>query len=88
LKIEITTDSDSADCECCGHSYGTGGEVRIDGELVLSKPASAGCFGGTHFDEGELLVMALTKLGHEITVDGDPYQVTTHDEEYHGPLEP
>jgi hypothetical protein len=84
MKIEITTDSDSCECDCCGMSYADGGEVTIDGELVLSRPASASCVGSESWTEGELLVMALKKLGHEVIVDDQPFHVSRHDTEYHG----
>ena len=87
MKIEIKTNSDHHDCETCGGSYADGGDVYIDGELVLSRKASAHCFNGRSYDDHELLVMALAKLGHTVTVDDSPYHVTYHDDEYHGPLE-
>lgn len=86
MKIQIETDSDTYECDCCGTNYANGGEVIIDGEIILSRPASASCVGSESWNESELLVMALKKIGHEVTVDGEPYHVTRHDEEYHGPL--
>lgn len=87
MKIEIETTTDDHDCETCGGSYAEGGIVKVDGEVVLERQAVAHCFNGASFSEAELLVMALTKLGHEITVDGGKFHVTQHDTEYHGPLE-
>ena len=86
MKIEIITDQDRHDCETCGSSYASGGRVLVDGVEILSKPASAHCFGGSHYSEDDLLVMALAKMGHEVLVDGEKYHVTCHDEGYHGPL--
>lgn len=85
MKIEITTDSDSFECDCCGVNYADGGEVTIDGELVLSRPASASCVGSESWTEAELLVMALKKLGHEVIVDESPFHVCRYDRDYHGP---
>lgn len=87
MKIEITTDSDSHDCETCGSNWASGGTVTVDGEVVIDRPAEAACFGGSSFDEADLLVLALHKLGHEVHVDGERYHITSHDEGYHGPLE-
>lgn len=87
MKIRIETDDDSHDCETCGGSYADGGKVYVDDVLVIDKPASAHCFNGTSFDEGELLVMALKKLGHDVIVDGEPFHVSCHDDDYHGPID-
>jgi len=84
MKIEITTDHDTCECDCCGTSYAVGGEVAIDGTVVLSRPASASCIGSESWTEDELLVMALKKIGHEVIVDGSPFHVTRRDQEYHG----
>lgn len=86
MKIEIITDADTHDCETCGTSHASGGKVLVDGVELLSKPASAHCFGGNDYSEGDLLVMALAKMGHEVLVDGAKYHVTCHDEGYYGPL--
>ena len=75
MRIEITTDSDTCDCETCGASWASGGTVSIDGELVLDLPAQASCFGGQSFSESDLLVLALRKLGHEVMTDGLPYHI-------------
>ena len=86
MKIEITTDADTSECDCCGTSYAEGGEVVIDGKTILSRPASASCVGSESWNEAELLVMALKKIGYDVSVDGTPFHVTRHDEEYHGPI--
>lgn len=84
MHIQIETDSDTAECDCCGTSYATGGTVLVDGQVVLERPAEASCIGSLSFTPDELLVMALHKLGHTVLVDGDRYHVTRVDEEYHG----
>lgn len=86
MKIEIITDRDSSDCETCGSTYADGGRVLVDGVEVLSRPARAHCLGGSDYSDSDLLVMALAKLGHQIVVDGSPYHVACHDDEYHGPM--
>lgn len=73
MKIEITTDSDSCECETCGTSFATGGQVKVDGNLIIDRPAQADCFGGQNFSQDDLLVLALLKLGHTIEVDRDDY---------------
>lgn len=87
MKIEITTNSDYMECETCGGNWATSGTVHINGEMIIDIPASAHCFGGTNFNEDELLVMALHKLGHSVCVDGAKYHVTCHNDDYHGPME-
>jgi hypothetical protein len=73
-KIEINTCSDHYDCETCGDSYAEGGSVIIDGKTVLEVEPMAHCYGGTSVTEGELLILALNKLGVKIRVDGQkPY---------------
>ncbi len=86
MKIEITTDSDEHECDCCGTTYAQGGTVVVDGVEILSRPALAYCTGSDDWNQSELLVMALHKMGHKVSVDGEPYHVTRHDEEYHGPM--
>ncbi|MTH94852.1 hypothetical protein [Roseibium sp. RKSG952] len=87
MRIRIETDDDTHDCEICGGSYAYGGMVFVDDVLVVDKPASAHCFNGSSYNEGELLVMALKKLGHEVVVDNHLFHVTCHDDDYHGPLD-
>lgn len=87
MKIEIITNHDSTECDCCGSSWAQGGSVIVDGVEIISKPAEAACIGSISYTEGELLVMALKKMGHEVLVDDEPFHVTRHDEDYHGPLE-
>lgn len=83
MKIEITTEQDYHDCETCGGSYADGGSVYIDGKLILEREPVAYCYGVPHFSESDLLVMALKKVGIAVFVDGSPYQVCSHDDEYH-----
>lgn len=85
MKIEITTQADHSDCDCCGDNYAQGGFVMIDGVMVLDRPPAAACYDGDSFEPSELLVMALKKLGHDVFVDGQPFHVSRRDDEYHGP---
>lgn len=87
MKIEISTNYDSWDCETCGYDYAQGGTVKIDGNVVIDLPAQAHCFDGQDFSEDDLLVMALHKIGIEVFVDGDRYHVTCHNDDYHGAME-
>lgn len=80
MKIEIETLSDSHDCETCGGSWAEGGIVYVDGKELLRREPVAYCYGVPSFSEHELLVMALKKIGVEVTVDGEPFQVGSHDE--------
>lgn len=84
MKIEIKVLTDVRDCETCGSSWAEGGFVYVDGVMVLERIPSAHCYNSPSFSESDLLVMALTKLGHEILVDGSKYQICSHDDEYHG----
>lgn len=84
MRIDIETTSDIHDCETCGFSYAAGGSVKIDGVEVLRRDASAHCYDGVSYNDDELLVMALKKIGHDVFVDGEPYHVCCVDEEYHG----
>ena len=84
MKIEIETMTDDHDCETCGCSWAEGGVVYVDGKEVLRRKPSAYCYGAPSFSEHDLLVMALKKIGIELTVDGLPFQVYSHDDEYHG----
>ena len=84
MRIDIETNDDSWDCETCGMDWAEGGRVLIDGEEVLRRDASAHCYCGTSYSADELLVMALSKIGHDVFVDGEKYHVTCVDEEYHG----
>lgn len=87
MKIEIEVLTDDHDCETCGSNWAEGGVVRVDGQEVLRREPLATCFGSEHFSESDLLVMALKKLGHEVLVDGEPYKIYTHDDEYHGQVQ-
>lgn len=83
MRIEIETNTDEHECETCGVNYAEGGRVLIDGEEVLSRDAVAHCYGGSNYYSDELLVMALSKIGHSVFIDGDKYHVTCVDDEYH-----
>ena len=83
MNIEIKTTSDHHDCETCGGGWAEGGSVYIDGELVLEREPLAYCYGAPSFSESDLLVMALKKAGHSVTVDEHPYEIFSHDDEYH-----
>lgn len=84
MKIEIETMTDDHDCETCGCSWAEGGVVYVDGKEVLRREPRAYCYGTPSFSEHDLLVMTLKKIGVEVTVDGSPVQVCSHDDEYHG----
>lgn len=84
MKIEINTKIDYHECETCGTSYADGGSVYVDDKLVLERPPRSYCFDSPSFDQNDLLVMALKKVGIEVFVDGDQYHICSHDEEYHG----
>lgn len=84
MKIEIKTLSDSHDCETCGGSWADGGIVYVDGKELLRREPVAYCYGVPSFSEHDLLVMALKKLKVELTVDGKPFEIYSHDDEYHG----
>ena len=85
--IRTETTSDNCDCETCGWNYAEGGSVYVDDVLVLEKEAIASCYGGSHFSQDDLLVMALHKLGISVYIDGDKYHVCSYDEEYHGVID-
>ena len=80
MKIEIETMEDDHDCETCGGSWAYGGVVTVDGKEVLRSEPVAYCYGASSFSEHELLVMALKRIGVDVTVDGEPFQVGSHDE--------
>jgi hypothetical protein len=84
MLIKIYTQDDHHDCETCGCSYSYGGIVYADNNLVLERNPHAFCFGSPTFEPSDLLVMALKKLGITVLVDDEPYQVCSHDDEYHG----
>lgn len=84
--IEITLKDDTYECETCGMDWAQAGTVEIDGTVVLHIEPAAHCFDGVSYTESELLVMALKKVGIDVLVDGDPFHVTRHNENYHGPL--
>lgn len=84
MKIEIKTLVDSHDCETCGGSWAEGGTVYVDGKEVLRREPVAYCYGVPSFSEHDPLVMALKKMGFEVTVDRQPFEIYSHDDEYHG----
>lgn len=84
MRIDIETNDDIHYCETCGLNFAEGGVVKVDGVEVLRRDASAHCYAGTSYNEDELLVMALNKMGHDVFVNGYPYHVCCVDEEYHG----
>lgn len=73
MKIEITTEYDSNECDQAGCSggYEEGGTVLIDGVEVFSHEPHAGCFDNAGFSWEELLLVALHKKGISVTVDGN-----------------
>ena len=85
--IEITTMCDTCECETCGSSWADGGVVCVDSKEVLRREPFAYCYDAPSFSESDLLVMALKKLGIEVLVDDAPYQICSHDDEYHGAME-
>jgi hypothetical protein len=79
MKIDIKTAVDFYVCETCGMDYATGGKVYVDGKLILEKVASAHCYDGRSYSEEELLILALEKMGHTLTVDGEPFHIMMTD---------
>jgi hypothetical protein len=80
-KIEVTTETDSSDCETCGSNYDEGGTVLIDGKLAFSYTPVAACWGNANYSESDLILLALRAIGVEITVDGEqPYAFTRYQE--------
>lgn len=76
MKIEITTDYDTYECETCGTDYASGGIVTVDGIEIVNLPAAAHCYAGQSFSESDLLVIALRRMGHEVIIDGDDWHIT------------
>lgn len=85
--IEIEMRDDTYDCELCGTDWAEAGTVKIDGNVVLDIAPHAHCFDGVNYTEAELLVMALKKIGTTVLVEGNPFHVTRHNDDYHGPIE-
>jgi len=85
-KVEIKTCYDTHECETCGTSYSEGGQVFIDGALILEREPYAHCYNGTSYSDTDLLFMALKKIGVEVLVDGEQPFVSCHDDEYHGEI--
>lgn len=84
MKIDIKLMTDDHDCETCGSTWAEGGVVYVDGKEVLRREPVAYCYGTPTFSEHDLLVMALKKIGIQVMVDGNPFEVYSHDDEYHG----
>lgn len=82
-RIDITTSETDDDCDLCGSCFGRGGVVKIDGKEVLDIEPFASCFGGIYYEDGELLVLALSRVGIDVYVDGEKFHITRFDEEYH-----
>ena len=74
MEIKVNMWEDYHDCETCGYSYASGGEVCIDGELVISKPPMASCFGGDHCDHDELLILALKEVGINVDINWERFE--------------
>lgn len=70
MKIEIWTEYDETYCETCGVSYAEGGKVIVDGKEVICITPWASCYDGEGASEWELLILALAKVGINVTVDG------------------
>lgn len=86
-KIEIETTFDEHDCETCGNSWAEGGTVKIDGKEVLTIEPFAHCYGGTDYDERDLLILALHEVGINVLVNGEKMFISNHNEKYHGKIE-
>ena len=84
MKIDIKLMTDDHDCETCGSTWAEGGVVYVDGKEVLRREPVAYCYGTPTFSEHDLLVMALKKIGIQVMDDGNPFEVYSHDDEYHG----
>jgi hypothetical protein len=69
MKIEILTWEDKHECETCGCSWARGGQVKVDDEIIIFEEPIAHCFNGRDFDSSDLLIMALNKLGHTVSID-------------------
>ena len=79
MKIEIVTTEDTHECETCGCSMAEGGRVFVDDYLVLEKEPIAHCYNGQTYSYTELLILALEKMGHNITVDGQLCHISMAD---------
>lgn len=66
MKIVIERLTDEHDCETCGSSYAEGARVYFNDELALSLEPSAYCYDSTDYDDSQILVQILEKLGHAV----------------------
>ena len=72
-KLEINWSQAEYECEDCGVDTAIGAEVFLDGKLIVSKKAVAHCYNGSgDIDITGILLIALEKLGVEITQTGEP----------------
>lgn len=69
MKVQVNMWDDEHDCETCGFSFATGGEVYIDGELVISRPPRAYCFDCDNTEAEDLIILALKEVGIEVSID-------------------
>ena len=67
MNIEIKWIFDDHDCDTCGNTWSSGAIIKFDGQEVMNLKPVASCFGGTHFDDTEVLRLIIEKLGHTIT---------------------
>lgn len=65
IKIEWLNDTYDA-CETCGSSWAEGARVYVDDALALDLAPSAHCFGGAHYDQGDVYERLLRHLGHTV----------------------
>jgi hypothetical protein len=83
MKIKIETLTDVYDCETCGPTFAQGGVVYIDDKEVIRREPDAYCYESQNFSASDLLVMALAKVGCEVLVDGEKYELDAMDVEYY-----
>ena len=69
MNIEILTWEDEYECDTCGSNWAEGGQVIVDDEIVIHAEPIAHCFDSCSFNTEELLIMALKKLGHTVSVN-------------------
>jgi hypothetical protein len=66
-KIKVQTLRDYEECETCGLSMADGGRIWINDEIVWEEIPVANCgIDNKCYDLGDLLKIALEKLGFEI----------------------
>lgn len=68
VKVKIECLTDYNDCETCGGGFEDGGRIWIDGVLVWEKVPHAGCYDNTCYSVGDLMTIAMEKLGIEVEV--------------------